>query len=894
MDQQLTSAQIREKFLTFFEGKGHAIVSSSSLIPSDDPTLLFVNAGMTQFKDLFLGLEKRDYQRATTSQKCMRVAGKHNDLENVGPSPRHHTFFEMLGNFSFGDYFKEDAIAYAWEFLTDVLGLAKERLWVSIYEDDNEAFEYWCQHVPSERILRFGKDDNFWEMGDTGPCGPCSEIHYYWGDLDKQRATGVNVDDEYLEIWNLVFIQFDRDAQGVLTPLPKLSIDTGLGFERIVSVLQGQSNNYDTDLFTPIFERTQALLGHSDEKRATNYVAYRVIADHGRAITFMIGDGVMPGNEGRPYVLRLILRRAARYGRKLGFTDSFLSSIAETVIDYMGEHYRELISRRQFILNVIQQEEERFLKTYEYGLALLDELVHKLKLSNKTEIPGQEAFKLHATYGFPIGLTMDIAAEEYAFTVDQAGFEQAMAEHHEISGTGSFKEINSHILSTYARLLEDIKTQGITPRHDPYHDTTLETQVLAILQDGQPVTQAGEGYEVELILAETPFYVESGGQISDTGLIQNEALTSGERWQMTVENTHRPVAGLVVHYGHITQGTAKVHDTVKAIVDAERRLNIMRNHTATHLLHEHLRRTLGKHVAQAGSLVAPDRLRFDFSHPDALTQAEINTVMAGVNQDILANQAVTDSQKSYQEAVETGAMALFGEKYGDVVRVVSIDGGVSQELCGGTHVANTSHIGSLLITSESSVAAGIRRIEALTGPTAQEQVQNQLDILNRVASQLGVKPSSVEDRLAALLNRNQNLDKEVKDLKRQLARTDFANHLNKVKDVQGISLLVAQVAVDDQPLLREMGDWFRDKLGSGVVVLGTVLNEKPNFIAMVTDDLAKQGLHAGKLVKAAAQVVGGSGGGRPTMAQAGGRDAAKLSEALAKVEILVEQLAINN
>lgn len=881
----LTSAEIRQRFLDFFAQKGHTIVDSSSLIPANDPTLLFANAGMVQFKETFLGLEKRDYNRATTSQKCMRVAGKHNDLENVGPSPRHHTFFEMLGNFSFGDYFKEDAIAYAWEFLTGVLQLPQERLWVSVYLDDNEAFEYWCEHVPPDRVLRFGKDENFWEMGDTGPCGPCSEIHYYLGDLDQQTPEGVNRDDEYLEIWNLVFMQFDRDQAGTLHPLPRPSIDTGMGFERIVSVLQGKTNNYDTDLFQPIFNRTQMLLEHSDAERAANLTAYRVIADHGRAITFMIGDGVMPGNEGRAYVLRLILRRAARYGRKIGFVEPFLARIAETVIDEMGEHYGELVQRRQFILNVIQQEEERFLKTYEQGLSRLQELIERLQTEGEREIPGDEVFKLHATFGFPAGLTRDIAAEEYEFTIDEAGFDAAMARHAEVSSTGAFKQTDSEALATYAALLDNLKAQGKTPVYDPYSQTEIETQILALLQDGQTVETLGEGYQVEVVLAQAPFYVESGGQVSDSGFLTS--LKTNAPWCVRITDARRPVPGLVVLEGQIEAGTVRAGDAASARVDAERRLNIMRNHTATHLLHAHLRQTLGDHVAQAGSLVAPDRLRFDFSHPEAMTQAQLATVIAGVNRDILADYVVTDRQERYKDAVAAGAMALFGEKYGDVVRVVRIGENLSQELCGGTHVNTTSQIGSLLITSEGSVAAGVRRLEAVTGPAAQQQMLNQLQTLNLLAGKLGARPQDAPERLESLMTRTQELEKEVLTLKRKLARADFQHYLDAVENVNGVSVLAAQVEVDDAALLREMGDWFRDKLGSGVVVLGAVINERPNLIAMVTPDLVKQGYHAGNLVKAAAQIVGGGGGGRPNMAQAGGRDASKLSDALAHVKTLI-------
>ncbi len=889
----MTSAEIRQKFLEYFERNGHTIVASSSLIPANDPTLLFTNAGMVQFKDAFLGLEKRDYKRATTAQKCMRVAGKHNDLENVGPSPRHHTFFEMLGNFSLGDYFKKDAIRFAYDLLVNEFGIDPDRLYYTVHTDDDEAYNLWTQEmgISPDRVYRMGDKTNFWQMADVGPCGPTSEIHYDWG-ADACTCGDPNCSvlldngcDRWLEIWNLVFMQFNQDESGNRNPLPAPGVDTGMGLERIESVIQNKRANYETDLFTPILKRTQTLLGDTDEQAAEKYIAYRVIADHGRAITFMVGDGVMPGNEGREYVLRLILRRAARYGRIAGFTEPFLAKIAETVIEEMGGHYTELVARRQFILNVIQQEEERFLRTFAHGLDLLKELVESLKAAGKTEIPGSDVFKLHATYGFPFHLTRDIAAEEYGFTVDEAGFRQEMQRHSEISGGGAFKKIDEATLSIYAALLDDLKAAGTVPEHDPYRGTENTTTVLAILQDGQRVEAVGEGLEVEMVLANTPFYVESGGQVSDTGIIR------GDGWEMTVTNVRKPVTGLVVHTGQITRGTAHTGDAVSATVDAERRLNIMRNHTATHLLQAHLQRVLGKHVAQAGSLVAPDRLRFDFSHPDPMTAAEIQAVEAGVNADILADYPVNVAFQNYKDAVASGAMALFGEKYGDVVRVITVDGDVSRELCGGTHVQHTGQIGAFIITGEGSVAAGVRRIEAVTGPAALAHIQAERAELNRVAAKLGVKPTETAARVEALLEQLHNREKEIKALKRKLARAEFERHLQQVKTVNGISVLAIQVTVDDTALLREMGDWFRDKLGSGVIVLGTVLNDKPSFIAIVTDDLVKKGLHAGKLVKAVAQVVGGGGGGRPNMAQAGGKNAAKLPEALALVAELVKREA---
>ncbi len=892
MTNPMSSAEIRQKFLDYFQSRQHTIVASSSLIPGNDPTLLFTNAGMVQFKDAFLGLEKRAYKRAATSQKCMRVAGKHNDLENVGPSPRHHTFFEMLGNFSLGDYFKQDACRFAQGLLVEGYGLDPDRLYYTVHTSDDEAFNIWTDEIGIDprRVYRMGDKTNFWQMADVGPCGPTSEIHYDWGEEAcscGQPDCSVLLDndcDRWLEIWNLVFMQFNQDEAGNRAPLPAPGIDTGMGLERIVSIIQNKRANYETDLFTPIIERTRQLLGHTAAQAQQHQTAYRVIADHGRAVTFMVGDGVMPGNEGREYVLRLILRRAARYGRMAGFTEPFLATIAETVIEEMGQHYTELVARRQFILNVIRQEEDRFLRTFGHGLNLLRELVDSLKAKGKTQISGEDVFKLHATYGFPFHLTRDIAAEEYGFTIDQTGFQKAMAQHSKISGTGSFKKIDESTLSIYAHLLDDLKAAGTEPQYNPYRSTGRRTTVAAILQDHQPVEAAGEGLKIEVVLADTPFYVEAGGQVSDTGFIKSDG------WEMRVTGAAKPVTGLIVHTGQIVRGTARPGDAVAAEVDADRRLNIMRNHTATHLLHAHLRRVLGKHVAQAGSLVAPDRLRFDFSHPDPVTPEQLQDIEAGINHDILAAYPVSSSEQNYKDAVSGGAMALFGEKYGDVVRVIDIAGGrVSKELCGGTHLSNIGQIGFFFFTSEGSVAAGVRRVEAVTGPTALRLLQTRLGVLNRAAATLGVKSLEVDDRLNALLGQLHQQEKEIKTLKRKLARVGFEHHLQNVVQVRGVNVLAAQVSVDNMDLLREMGDWFRDKLGSGVIVLGAVFNDKPGLIAVVTDDLVKRGLHAGKLVKSVAKLVGGGGGGRPTMAQAGGKNAQQLPEAVAGVAKFVDE-----
>jgi alanyl-tRNA synthetase len=906
----MTSAEIRQAFLDYFAKNGHTVAPSSSLVPGNDPTLLFTNAGMVQFKDAFLGLEERPYKRVATSQKCMRVSGKHNDLENVGPSPRHHTFFEMLGNFSLGDYFKRDAIRFAYECLTNVFGLDPARLYYTVHTNDDEAFNLWTKEmgIDPARVYRMGDKTNFWQMADVGPCGPTSELHYDWGQefcTCGRPDCSVLLDngcERWLEVWNLVFMQYNQAADGSRTLLPKPGVDTGMGLERLVSVIQNKRATYETDLFTPIVAYVQQLLGHTDVQMQTHLVAYRVIADHSRAITFMIGDGVMPGNEGRASVLRLILRRAARYGRLAGFDGPFLAKVADKVIDEMGDHYIELRARRQFILNVITQEEERFLRTFNNGLELIAGLVNKLKAAGQTQIPGDEVFKLHATYGFPVGLTEVIAREDYGFTLDRAGYDNAFQQHTKISGGDKLGEIAIDQLQVYADLFDLLKRGGQLPEsgvdYNPYHGTDMATRVIAIIRDGLVINSATENQKVELVLAGTPFYVEAGGQVGDTGEIIHQVGANGlPQWEMEVSRVTRPVSGLIVHEGLITSGSLNVGDPAWAIVEYDRRWDIMRNHTATHVLHRELRRVLGHHVAQAGSLVAPDRLRFDFSHTQMVSQSELDEIERAVNEAILADLPVIDNLKSYNDlkpAIASGEiMALFGEKYGDVVRVVQIgaDNGqiYSQELCGGTHVERTAQIGSLHITSEGSAAAGVRRIEAVTGRGAQQLVQSRLVSLEQTAAVLGVTPEEVYRRAIGLMGQLQEQEKKIKELQRKLARVEFERLLSKTRQVDGVKFVALQVDVPDKSQLLEMGDWFRDRLGSAVVVLGAIIEGKPLLVTSVTDDLVKRGLHAGKLIKEVAQVVGGSGGGKPHSASAGGKDPASLSEALAKVESLVSQ-----
>lgn len=893
--KQLSTNEIRQAYLDYFKAKGHAVVPSSSLVPANDPTLMFTNAGMVQFKDVFLGLDKRAYSRATTSQKCMRVSGKHNDLENVGPSPRHHTFFEMLGNFSFGDYFKREAITFAWDFLVNELDLPLERLWFSVYEDDDESEQLWIEAgAPPERVLRFGKKDNWWSMGDTGPCGPNTEIHFYWGDLAEQTAAGVNNDDEYLEIWNLVFMQYDQKANGELTPLPAPGVDTGAGLERIASILQGKDNNYDTDAFAPIMDRIQLLLEENDAHRQANLARYRAIADHSRAITFLIADGVLPGNEGRSYVLRMILRRAARFGKLLGFDAPFLARVADEVIEQMGGHYTDLPRKQDFILQTITAEEERFHRTLSTGLSMLDDLMERLRQRGTTTIPGDEAFHLWDTYGFPIDLTRDVAADE-GFTVDEAGFRVALAEQKEKSRASATDKAAADN-AVYVELLGNLQAQGHVDetgvRQRIYENLSeLDTEVVGIVRQDESVSEANAGDEVEIVLPETPFYVESGGQISDTGEIYYfPDDVNAPVYVVQITDTRRRIPGLITHVGKVTQGTVRVGDPALASIDTERRWDIMRNHTGTHVLHSVLRNVLGTHVHQAGSLVEPNRLRFDFTHGQPVRSEELAQIERLANDVILANYPVNTRWTSYKRAVEEGAMALFGEKYGDEVRVVSFgeEDGVSMELCGGTHVDSTAEIGGFRVLNEGSVAAGVRRIEVATGRVAEEMTEARWHMVNRLADLLHSKPNELERAAQQLLEQLQQAQKETAQLRQKMAQQDTASLLDQAHRIDGVAVLAVQIDAPDADTMRQMTDWLRDKLGSSVVVVGAVLNEKPQLVAAVTPDLVKRGMHAGNLVREAAKIMGGGGGGRPDMAQAGGKDADKLNAALQTVPAWVE------
>ena len=748
----------------------------------------------------------------------------------------------------------------------------------------------------ADRILRFGKKDNWWAMGDVGPCGPCSEIHYYWGDLEDQVADGVNVDDEYLEIWNLVFMQYEqREPGGELIPLPRPSVDTGMGLERLASILQGKDNNYDTDAFTPIMDRIQAMLGHSDAQRQEHLVGYRVIADHGRAITFLISDGVMPGNEGRDYVVRMILRRAARFGKMIGFEEPFLAEICRVVIAEFGAHYTVLQGNEDFILQTVTAEEERFQRALNAGLALLDGLLERLRAGGTGVIPGEDAFRLWDTYGFPLDITRDVA-QENGFSVDEAGYLEALEQQRQQSGSDQAGLAAD--VSVYVTMLEDLRARALLDADGVkqliYEDAEdADTVVIGLLKDGRAVEQAHAGEEVEVILPETPFYVESGGQVSDTGEI--EYFPDGmERpaWRVCVQTMRRPIPGLVVHVGDVTSGTVQVGDPAYALIDTERRWDIMRNHTATHLLHAELRAQLGAHVRQRGSLVAPDRLRFDFSHPQPVSADQLSAIEQAANAAVLANDAVKDRWTDFDRAVGEGALAFFEEKYGDTVRVISIgDGGdaLSQELCGGTHVGTTGEIGPFVITSEGSSAAGVRRIEALTGRAAQALSADRMAALNAAAASLRVQPERTAEAVQRLQEQNRQLERQLEQLRAELARQQSERLLSHAVRLNGLSILAEQVEVSDVDTLRQMTDWFRDRLGSSVVVLGSVINDKPMLVAAATADAIEKGIHAGNLVRDAAKIVGGGGGGRPNMAQAGGRHADKLPEALGQVAGWVEE-----
>lgn len=902
-----TGGQIRQMFIDFFVERGHTFVPSSSLIPGGDQTLLFTNAGMVQFKDVFLGTDKRPYNRAVDSQKCMRVAGKHNDLEDVGRDNTHHTFFEMLGNWSFGDYYKKEAIAWAWDLLTGVWGIPKDSIYATCFEDekgeierDDEAANYWRQQpgIDPSHVLFFGRKDNFWEMAEIGPCGPCSEIHVDRGPqyCDRQNdpghVCGVNQEcARFLELWNLVFIQYNRTGPSTLEPLPAKHVDTGMGLERIVSLLQDVDSNYKTDLLSSLMDTIQKLTGDSNEARQANLTPYRVISDHARAAAFLIADGVVPGNTGRNYVCRMIIRRAARFGGKIGLHEPFLAKVAEAVIETYGSFYTELERNRSTILDSLTREEKRFQRTVESGVAKLDNLLVRLQASQDRTLSGDQAFDLYATYGLPLEITRDIAQEQ-GLDVDDHGFFQAMEEHRLRSGVGDFGSQGGEDVDIYRAIFSELQSNGkLSPEgvfYDPYNRLEVEGPVLALIQDGKPVNQVKPGDRVEVLLPETCFYIESGGQVSDTGTIVS---AQGSMWEIRVDDTRKPAAGVIVHTGEVLKGNPRVGDSAIASVDSQRRRDIMRNHTATHLLHAELHAILGSHARQAGSLVAPDRLRFDFTHPEALTTEQLERIEAGVNRDILENYPLNISYKPLQKAIAEGAMALFGEKYGETVRTITIGGEepFSYELCGGTHVAETGDIGIFLIISEGSAAAGIRRIEALTGRGAYDLIQRRFRSSKEAASLLSIIPEELPQKIKSLLDDLSTVNRQITTLRYEIAQAEFLHHLEDVPVVAGIPVLTAILPGADMDTLRQMTDRFRQKYPSGVAVLASINDNRPNLVAIVTEDLVKRGLHAGELARFIAQPLGGSGGGKPTLAQAGGKDARQLENVLAEVAKWVEE-----
>lgn len=865
-----STAEIRQAFLDFFHSKGHQVVASSSLVPHNDPTLLFTNAGMNQFKDVFLGLDKRNYSRATTAQRCVRAGGKHNDLENVGYTARHHTFFEMLGNFSFGDYFKQDAIKYAWELLTgeNWFALPKEKLWVTVYETDDEAFDIWANEVgvPRERIIRIGDNkgapfasDNFWQMGDTGPCGPCTEIFFDHGDHIWGGPPGSPEEDgdRYIEIWNIVFMQFNRQADGTMEPLPKPSVDTGMGLERIAAVLQHVNSNYDIDLFRDLIASVAKVTGATD---LTNK-SLRVIADHIRSCAFLIADGVIPSNENRGYVLRRIIRRAIRHGNMLGAKDTFFWKLVAPLIAVMGSAGEELKQQQAQVEQVLKTEEEQFARTLERGLALLDEELSKLKGDT---LDGETAFRLYDTYGFPVDLTADVCRERN-IKVDEAGFEAAMEEQRrrarESSGFGA--DYNAMI-----------RVDGVS-EFKGYDHLELNGKVTALFIDGKAVDSVSAGQEAVVILDQTPFYAESGGQVGDKGELK------GAGFSFTVSDTQK-YGQAIGHIGKVASGSLKVGDAVQADVDEARRQRIRLNHSATHLMHAALRQVLGTHVAQKGSLVNDKALRFDFSHFEAMKPEEIRAVEDLVNAQIRRNLAIETNIMDIDAARASGAMALFGEKYDDRVRVLQM-GDFSTELCGGTHAARTGDIGLFRITSESGTAAGVRRIEAVTGEGAIAMLHAQSDQLSDIAQLLKGDSHNLGEKVRAALERTRQLEKELQQLKEQAAAQESANLSSKAEEINGVKLLVSELAGVEPKMLRTMVDDLKNQLGSTVVVLATVADGKVSLIAGVSKDVTDR-VKAGELVGMVAQQVGGKGGGRPDMAQAGGTDASALPAALASVK----------
>jgi alanyl-tRNA synthetase len=931
MTKKMTGNEIRQTFIDFFSEHGHTIVPSMSLVPGGDATLLFTNSGMVQFKDVFLGTDKRPYKRAVNSQKCMRVAGKHNDLDDVGRDDTHHTFFEMLGNWSFGDYYKKEAIAWSWQLLTDVWGLPRDKLYATCFEDekgsiprDDEAADAWKEQpgFDPSHVLFFGRNENFWQMAETGPCGPCSEIHIDLGEeRDNLRGTdhvcGVNGQcTRYLELWNNVFIQYNLFDDGRLEPLPSKHVDTGMGFERIVSVLQGVDSNYKTDLFTGTLDVLASLTGATREQMYADFTPYRVVADHTRSAAFLIADGVVPGNAGRNYITRMIIRRAARFGTKIGLHEPFLARVAEAVIEEYGGFYPELVKSRGAILDNLTREEIRFARTIESGTAQLENLLSGLRASNQTTLDGQRAFDLYATYGLPFEISRDIA-REHGLDVDEEGFKVAREEHSLASGGGkAMGKLGGEDAEFFAGILKDLQKHKKLGEHgveyDPYTSPSVEGEVLALIVNGQTVESASFGDPVEVILPRTGFYIESGGQVDDTGYIRSLPLNwenlggAGGGWEIEVTSMRRASAGVIVHVGEVISGQPRVGDPAIAEVDLQRRHDIMRNHTATHLMHAALHQVLGEHARQAGSLVAPDRLRFDFNHPEAMTPEQIERVERIVNDAIAADMEVIPKLKSRQDAISEGAMALFGEKYGETVRTITIAPPSSMaileetetiahpsavmeklpkysyELCGGTHLERTSDVGAFLIVSEGSAAAGVRRIEAVTGRGAYDLIAHRFKLLKQTAAALKSSIEEVPFKVESLQDEVADLKKEVASLRASQALSAFHQQLSNVQIMNGIHVMALEVPNSNVDTLRTLADKFRETYPQNGLA---VLTSGGTIISVVTEDLVKRGLKAGDLILS----IGGRGGGRPNLAQGSLPDPSLMNDAMSKVSKVMEE-----
>lgn len=876
----MTATEIRQSFLDFFMSKGHMVVPSSPVVLPADPTLLFVNAGMNQFKEIFLGARESQYRRVANSQKCIRVSGKHNDLEEVGYDTYHHTFFEMLGNWSFGDYYKRDSIAWGWELLTKVWGLPKNRLWATVYKDDDEAITIWKEvtDIDPTHILKFAEKDNFWEMGETGPCGPCSEIHF---DRTPNGCTPDMINaglQEVIEIWNHVFIQYNRRQDGSLEELPSKHVDTGMGMERVVSVIQGKTSNYDTDIFQPLILKMVEMSGHPYDGQSG--VAMRVIADHIRTLAFAVGDGVLPSNDGRGYVLRRLLRRAVRYGRKIGFTKPFMAALLPTLETAMGSQYPELVQHRKEIARAIQAEEESFSVTLDRGLALFEDVATAVARSKDAKFPGEDAFKLYDTYGFPLDLTV-VMAKEKGMTVDEPRFTRLMEEQRKRARDAR----KAASADADADLVSDLVGRGIKSRFTGYSKLSGQAPVIELLQKGasgaSTVTAVlGEGMEGAVLLEETPFYPEKGGQVGDRGVM------TGPDGDFEVTDTRQPNEGIVLHIGRVTRGVIKAGSTVTATVDKSRREATTRHHTATHLLQFALKEIVGTSIKQAGSMVSPERLRFDFNYFQALTPVELSTVERRVNELILDNTQVDTSEMALKDVAGSGIIALFDEKYGDTVRVVNV-GGYSRELCGGTHVASTGTIGLFRIVSESSIASGVRRIEAVVGLPAYDTMCGDRALLESLAKRFTISQTELPARFEALTEQVKTLEKQIKDNETATALGKLDGILAGATEVKGMKLIAAEVGEVSSDALKSLAEAALAKAGSVVVVLGASASGKAQFIVAVSADLVKKGVHAGKIIKEVAKVAGGGGGGQPAMANAGGRDVTKIAEAVAKARDLI-------